>query len=222
MRPFETVYKEALFRQGSNAALKYRLPVPKTPDEIRKLPAEYYFSLMSRRIFHAGLRHSMVDGKWPVFEELFHNFNIDRVRMMSDEALEATLKDRRIIRHWGKIKAVRSNAEALYGMQADGISMGNYLADWPVERIVELWSDLKRRFIQLGGNSGPYFLRMAGKDTFLLTDNVVRALIKWGAIAGKPAGSKSLLHVQEVMTQWSEQSNLPLCQVSMVLAMSVD
>lgn len=222
MQGFETIYGEALLRQGSQKALKSRLPVPRTQDEIRHQTAEYYLSLMSRRIFRAGLRHSMVDAKWPAFEEVFRNFNIEYVRMMSDEALESLLKDRRIIRHWGKIKAVRSNAGALHELQAAGISFGSYLADWPVARIVELWAELKQKFSQLGGNSGPYFLRMAGKDTFLLTDYVVRALIKWGAVTGKPAGKKSLMHVQDVMNQWSEQGNLPLCQVSMILALSVE
>lgn len=222
MRVFETIYEEALFRQGSEAALKAKLPVPRTPDALRKQPDQEYFSLMSRRIFRAGLKHEMVDAKWPMFEEVFHHFDIERVRMMSDEELESLMQDQRIIRHWGKIRAVRANAEALYELLQDKKSIGCYLADWPANRIVELWEDLSTRFTQLGGNSGPYFLRMAGKDTFLLTDYVVRALIKWNAIRKKPGSKQALVTVQEIMNRWSEESGRPLCQVSMILAMSVD
>ena len=63
---------------------------------------------MSRRIFRAGLKHSLVDAKWPAFEEVFRSFDLRRVRAMNDEETEALMNDRRVIRHWGKIKAVRS------------------------------------------------------------------------------------------------------------------
>ncbi|MEE9552340.1 MAG: DNA-3-methyladenine glycosylase I, partial [Gammaproteobacteria bacterium] len=91
-----------------------------------------------------------------------------------------------------------------------------------VDQIVNLWDDLKKRFTQLGGNSGPYFLRMAGKDTFLLTKFVLRSLSKWGAIKEEPKGKKARQAVQGIINQWSEESERPLCQISMILALSVD
>jgi 3-methyladenine DNA glycosylase Tag len=222
MISFQTVYEEALFRQGDEATLKAKLPVPKNKDELRSFGNNDYLSVMSRRIFRAGLKHSMVDAKWPAFEEVFHGFDINKVRMMSDEALEALLQDKRIIRHWGKIKSVRANAQAIYELCNEHDSVGQYLASWPADQIVALWDDLKNRFTQLGGNSGPYFLRMSGKDTFLLTPFVIRALIKWNAIEEEPKGKKAKNSVQEVFNQWSEEGERPLCQVSMVLALSVD
>jgi len=47
---------------------------------------------------------------------------------MSDEALEALLQDKRIIRHWGKIKSVRANAQAIYELCNEHDSVGQYLA----------------------------------------------------------------------------------------------
>lgn len=222
MREFSTIYEEAVFRQGSESNLKARLPKPVTPNQLRKKGDDWFLSLMSRRIFRAGLKHSMVDGKWPAFEDVFHGFDVDRVSQLSDEDLEKLMTDRRIIRHWGKIRAVRHNAQAIAGLHQEGKSMGSYLADWPTNRIVMLWQDLKSRFFQLGGNSGPYFLRMAGKDTFLMTDSVKRALLKWGAVQSISSGKKALLHIQGVLNQWSDESGRPLCQVSMILALSVD
>ncbi len=222
MTPFKTIQQEAELRQGGAAAVAALLPVPKTAQALRTLPNSEYLSLMSRRIFRAGLKHSMVDAKWPIFTEVFFDFDIDCVRMMSDEDLETLLKDKRIIRHWGKIKSVRANAAAIYDLLDEYQGVGTFLADWPGTRIVELWDDLKQRFTQLGGNSGPYFLRMAGKDTFIFTKHVVRALNHWDAFAGEPKSKQARSTVQGVFNQWVEESGLPLCQISQTLALTTD
>jgi 3-methyladenine DNA glycosylase Tag len=220
--PFEAIEERARERVGGAQALVTRLPVPKSTDQLRAEPDDRYLSLMSLRVFRAGLKHSLVDGKWPAFEEVFFGFVPQRVVGMADEELEGLMGDQRLIRHWGKLKAVRANAAAMLEVaQAQG-SMGAYLADWPRERIVELWADLAKRFTQLGGNSGPSFLRMAGKDTFLLTDAVVKALNHWDAFEGIPKSKADRQKVQETFNAWMRASSRPLCQLSMILALSVD
>ena len=69
-------------------------------------------------------------------------------------------------------------------------SFGAWLADWPGTEIVELWEALAKRFSQMGGNSGPTFLRMVGKDTFILTPSVAAALKHWGAVDAPPKNRK--------------------------------
>ena len=222
MISLDTIYSEALFRQGDEGVLKSKLPVPGTSEELRNINDADYLSVMSRRIFRAGLRHSMVDAKWPAFENAFHGFEIGYVRMMSDDDLEKLMKDKGIIRHWGKIKSVRANAQVIYELQNEKGSLGHHIADWPCNQIVDLWVDLKKRFTQLGGQSGPYFLRMAGKDTFLLTTFVVKGLIKWGLIETVPKGIKGQQVTQAIFNQWNEESGRPLCKLSMILALSTD
>ncbi|MFQ5660024.1 MAG: DNA-3-methyladenine glycosylase I [Gammaproteobacteria bacterium] len=222
MTAFEIIRDQAERRLGGAEALAARMPVPKSGSALCKVTDSSYLSMMSRRIFRAGLKHSMVDAKWPAFEEVFSGFDIDYVRMMSDEDLDGLMKDRRIIRHWGKIKSVRANATAIHELLAEYDGVGAYIAAWPTARIVALWDDLKRRFTQMGGHSGPYFLRMAGKDTFILSKDVVRALNHWGAFEGEPATGKARLRVQEAFSQWAQQSGKALCQISMTLALSVD
>ena len=100
--------------------------------------------------------------------------------------------------------------------------MGAWLAGWPRDDVVGLWQDLGKRFSQLGGNSGPYFLRMAGKDTFLLTEAVVRALNHWDAFVGTPKSKADRLRVQAAFNAWHQATSRPLCQLSMILAASVD
>ena len=222
MKPFDAIHAKAQSRAGGAKALEARLPRPKSAKALRAMGDDRLLSLMTLRVFRAGLRHGMVDARWPAFEEVFMGFQPRRVRAMPDEALEALMADRRLIRHWGKIKATRANAAAMCELAEAAAGMGAYLADWPGGRIVELWEDLARRFSQLGGNSGPYFLRMAGKDTFLLTPDVVRALNRWGVIEGQPKGKAARRRVQEVFNGWAEAAGRPLSQLSMMLALSID
>jgi 3-methyladenine DNA glycosylase Tag len=221
MKPFKTILKQAETRAGGVELLEARLPKPKSARALKAVPDDRYLSLMSLRIFRAGLKHSMVDAKWPAFENAFKGFEPKRVRALNDEQVEALMRDKRLIRHWGKIKSVRDNAAAICVLEKETGGIGSYLGDWPGERIVELWDDLARRFTQLGGNSGPYFLRMAGKDTFLLTGDVVRALNHWGAIEGEPKGKRARRETQASFNRWAEEAERPLCQISMILAVSV-
>jgi 3-methyladenine DNA glycosylase Tag len=175
---FAPILEAACTRIGA-VALEARLTKPRTPAELKGAPDDRYLSQMQLRIFRAGLKHSLVDAKWPAFEEVFERFEPRRVRAMSDETLEALLGDRRLIRHWGKLKSVRDNAAAMIEVAEEHGSFGAWLADWPGTNIVELWETLAKRFNQMGGNSGPSFLRMVGKDTFVLTHAVTAALKRW-------------------------------------------
>lgn len=221
MVDFQPILAAAASRADGEAALNRRLPTPKSPAALRAVGDDRYLSQMSLRIFRAGLKHSMVDGKWPAFEEVFHGFDPRRVRAMNDEDLEALLADARIIRHWGKIRAVRHNAAALCDLAETAAGMGAFLAAWPEDDTVGLWDDLGTRFTQLGGNSGPYFLRMVGKDTFLLTPDVVRALAHWGAYEGKAKGKRELGKIQALFNGWAAATGRPRGHLSMILAMSV-
>src|SRR5262245_11387369 len=175
------------------------MPAVKTPAELRATPDDRYLSLMSRRVFRAGLRHDLVDARWPAFEETFHGFEPRRVRAMHDEEIEALMKDERLIRHWGKLKSVPANAAAMCELSAAKGGFGAYLADWPGSDIVGLWADIAKRFRQMGGNSGPTFLRMAGKDSFILTAAVVTALDRWHAFDGAPKTKSDRRRVQALL-----------------------
>src|SRR5438477_11619886 len=108
---FARIMEAARTRLGA-AALEARLPQPRSAAELKVVPDDRYLSQMSLRVFRAGLKHSLVDAKWPAFEEVFHGFDLRRVRAMSDEALEGLLGNARLIRHWGMLKSVSENDAA--------------------------------------------------------------------------------------------------------------
>jgi 3-methyladenine DNA glycosylase Tag len=219
--PFAPILEAARTRVGA-AALEARLPQPRSSGELKAVSDDRYLSQMSLRIFRAGLKHSLVDAKWPAFEEVFQGFELRRVRAMPDEALERLLADARLIRHWGKLKSVRDNAAAMIAVAEENGSFGAWLADWPGKDIVELWEVLAKRFNQVGGNSGPTFLRMVGKDTFILTPSVTAALKHWGAVAAPPKNRKDRATVQSCFNSWAAETGRPLCQLSLILAASID
>jgi hypothetical protein len=74
----------------------------------------------------------------------------------------------------------------------------------------------------MGGNSGPMFLRMAGKDSFIFSEGVVKALVHWGAVDAPPKGKGDRKRVQALFNAWAKATGRPLCQLSMTLAQSVD
>src|SRR6201995_3218727 len=145
--PFPPIIEAARTRLSATA-LEARLPQPRSAAELKTVPDDRYLSQMSLRIFRAGLKHSLVDAKWPAFEEVFNGFEPRRVRAMSDEAMEALLGDARLRRHWGKLKPVRDNAAAMITVAQEQGSFGAWLADWPATGIVELWEALAKRFSQ--------------------------------------------------------------------------
>ena len=220
MTPFAEILARAEVRAGGAEALAGRMPDVSPPEALRRITDDRYLSLMSRRVFRAGIRHAVVDDRWPAFEEVFRGFEPGAVRAMSDEELEGLMKDERLIRHWGKIRATRDNAAAMERVAGEFGCFGDWLADWPAADIVGLWAELAARFRQMGGNSAPRFLRMAGKDSFVLTPDVVRGLNRAGAWEGKPSGKRARAAVQQAFNAWAEESGRPLSHISVTLAIA--
>ncbi|MCP1620907.1 DNA-3-methyladenine glycosylase I [Pseudomonas sp. SLBN-26] len=222
MRDYRWLREYCLNRFGSAEALEARLPQPRSEGELRSIPDDRYLSLLALRVFRAGLKHSLVDAKWPAFEEVFFGFDPQKVVLMSAEHLERLMQDTRLIRHLGKLKSVPRNAQFVLDVVREKGCFGALIADWPVTDVVGLWKYLAKHGNQLGGLSAPRFLRMAGKDTFIPTDDMVAALKAQGVIDKAPTSQKDLALVQAAFNRWHEESGRPLCQLSVMLAHTVN
>ena len=199
-----------------------KLSVPRTAAELRALPDDRYLSQMSLRIFRAGLKHELVDRNGRPSRRSWHGFDPARCAAVYDEELEAILEDRRLIRHLGKLRAIRANATAMLAVAAEHGSFGAWLAGWPETEVTGLWEALAKRFSQLGGNSAPMFLRMVGKDTFVPSESVVRALAHWRAVEPGLSGKAERAASQAAFNSWLTETGRPLCQLSQILALSTD
>lgn len=202
-------------------AILARLPRVVEPAVLAQVGDDRLLSDMCRRVFRAGLKHSLVDAKWPAFEQAFHRFDPQRIVLMSDEQLEALMHNRELIRHWGKLKSVRHNAQMVCELADTHGSFARLVAEWPGDDIVGLWALLKKRGAHLGGQSGAAFLRLIGKDTFRLSPDVVAALVAQQVVDKMPTAKGDLARVQEVFNRWHDESGLPLSHISHLLAHTV-
>lgn len=223
MRDYRWLDEYCLNRFGSRQALEARLPMPVDTAQLRAMPDDRYLSMLALRVFRAGLKHSVVDARWPAFEEAFFGFDPDKVVLMSAEHIERLMQNKRLIRHLAKLRSVPHNAQMVLDLSQEYGSFGNLIADWPTEDIVGLWRLLARRGYQLGGLSVPRFLRMVGKDTFVTTGDVLAALTGMGVLDRAVATSqRDLALVQQAFNRLAEQSGRPLSQLSAMLAFTVN
>ena len=219
---FNEILNIAISAAGSKEILLERLPKPMSSKDLQQIKDDRFLSMISRCIFRAGFVWKVVDKKWPNFEKTFSNFNPLAVAYLSDDRLEEIATDKSIIRNFTKILATRANAVYVVEKQYDYESFSNYIADWPENKIVDLWFEMKREGSRLGGMTGPMILRSMGKDTFLPTNDVISALTRYGFVKTHSNGSKrDLERVQEIFNLLKEESNLPLSQISKILALSM-
>ncbi len=216
-----SLFEHAARRKGGKAALETQLPAPLAPKQLAAIPDDRWLAMMSKCIFNAGFNWKVVDKKWPGFEEAFAGFNPTRWKYMSDEDFEKLLKDTRIIRHAKKILAVRDNATFLCDLAEAHGSAAKFFADWPSEEYVDLLILLKKRASRMGGNSAQYFLRFMGKDSFILSRDVIAALKREVVINTEPKSQRDLKLVQQAFNQWHEESGRSLTQISKILAFTV-
>lgn len=222
MQDYKWLNEYCLNRFGSQQALDARLPTPKSAAQLRKISADRYLSTLALRVFRAGLKHSLVDSKWPAFEEVFFGFDPEKIVLMGAERLERLMQDTRIIRHFGKLKSVPRNAQMILDVAMEHGSFGDFIADWPVEDIIGLWQYIAKHGNQMGGLSAPRFLRMIGKDTFIPSWDVVAALNAQEIVDKVPSSKRDQAAVQAAFNQWHAESGRPMCQLSAMLAFTVN
>ena len=210
-------------RFDSDAAMDAFLPRALAPEELKQLGDDRYLSAMSRRVFRSGMQHAVVDARWPAFEAAFWGFAPETLVLLTPEQLEGFMQDERLIRHRTKLQTIPRNAQFILDIrQEQGTSFADFIADWPSHDIVGLWRLLARRGARLGGRSAAGFLRLVGKDTFLLTSDVVARLVAAGIVDQAPTSQRDQQRVQEAFNALQQASGRPLCQLSAMLSLSIN
>ncbi|MHB0777494.1 DNA-3-methyladenine glycosylase I [Halomonas sp. WWR20] len=220
---YRWLYDTVRRRFDSDEAMEAFLPQALASDELEQKGDDRYLSAMSQRVFRAGMQHSVVDAKWPAFEEAFWGFVPEKMVLLSPEQIEGYMKNDRIIRHRTKLQTIPKNAQLILdNRQEQGSSFGEFIANWPSTDIIGLWRLLAKRGARLGGRSAAAFLRLAGKDTFLLTSDVVARLIAAGIVDQPPTSQRDMHVVQGAFNELQQSSGRPLCQLSAMLSLSIN
>jgi 3-methyladenine DNA glycosylase Tag len=222
LRPFAGIFAIAASRKGGAEAFEATLPKPKTRVQLAAIPDDRWLAAMTRSIFQAGFSWKVIETKWPGFEAAFWGFDVGRCALMSDDDMDALLKDTRIVRNGAKIRTVAENAAFLQRLAAEHGSAAKAFAEWPTEDFAGLFLLLKKDASHLGGTSGQYFLRSMGVDGFMLSRDVVRALIREGVVDKAATSQRDLAKVQAAFNQWHAESGRPLAAISRTLACSVE
>ena len=216
---YQTLYDRASSRKGGEDSLENLLSKPKSKAALSKLGSDRYLAEFTRKIFQSGFVWRVVDKKWPAFEEVFWNFDIERLLMMPDDMLERKARDPGIIRNFSKVKTVPLNAAMIADIERrENRRFGEFIASWPEEDTVGLWLYLKKHGSRLGGNTGPYALRTLGVDTFLLTQDVEGFLRHHDIIEGGATSQRSLTAMQSYFNGLRQQSGRSLAELSRIVA----
>lgn len=221
MQHFDEIFQRAANRKGGDKVLRGLLDSIPTGSDLGLISDAEVLAEMTACIFRAGFVWKVITAKWPGFEQAFHQFDVTRCAMLSDEELEALQRNTDIVRHGTKIASVRHNALYVLDIRAEFGSFGAFLAQWPAEDFVGLWNHLKKHGSRLGGQTGRYCLRFLGYDTPILSRDVVAALMLAGVVNKEPTSQKDLLATQEAFNEWSAQSGRSRSQISRLLALSI-
>lgn len=221
MRAFSTLYELAASLKGGEQALESLIPKPGSAATLARIPDDRWLSGMAKAVFRAGFNWSVVDNKWSGIEAAFEGFDPQRLAFFSDDDLDVLMKDERIIRHWRKLKAIRSNAQYVVDLAAEHGTAAAYFANYPSTEYIDLLNDIKTRASFLGGTTGQYFLREMGKDSFILSKDVVSALKRENVFDGTPTSKSSLADIQRAFNDWVNDGGRTLTRVSRVLAFTV-
>ena len=223
MQAFQQIYQRAAARKGGEEALHQLLPDDiKSPQQLADISDDRYLAGITKAIFKAGFVWKIVEHKWPGFEEAFWSFDVDRCAFMSPDDEDALCTDTRIIRNLQKILTVPHNAVMIIEIRKEHGSFGQFIADWPAEDFVGLLDYLGKHGSRLGGMTAQFFLRIIGKDGFVLSRDGVYAMIQAGII-DKPPTSKAARHkVQQAYNQWQQETGMGLTDLSRILALSID
>jgi len=220
MRSFQEIFELSAARHGGAAALERSLSKPKNQSDLAAMPDDRWLSIITKCVFQAGFNWKVIEAKWDGFETAFDGFDVGRCAFMDDEKFDNLLQDKRIVRNGTKIAAVRDNAAFLLELRAEG-GAGQVLGGWPSTDYIGLLQMLGKRGSRLGGASAQYAMRFAGRDSFILSQDVTARLIAEGVIDKPATSKKAMAAVQQAFNTWMDQSGRSLTEISRVLAMSL-
>ena len=214
-------YKLAAERKWWEENLKQLLFPIRTVERLASKPDGYFLEWMTRCIFNAGFYWSVINKKWPGFQEAFLEFDIDTLLSQDEDFWIALWNDKRIVRHKKKITAVRQNLNFLQDIRMEYGSFAAWISQWPETDQVWLQWHLKKNGSRLGGMTAQYFLRFIWKDSFITSPDMVLALKHaWADIADTITSKRDLTTIQNLLNSWHAEAGYSFTHLSKILAYS--
>ena len=219
---YDELYQRACERKGGEAEVEALLPSSATKQYLKTLGSDRHLAEFTRKVFQSGFVWRIVNNKWANFEEVFWNFDIERLLMMPEDILERKASDPGIIRNYSKVKTVLQNAVMISDTERrENCSFGEFIANWPEDDVISLWIYLKKHGSRLGGNTGPYALRTLGVDTFLMTVDVENFLRNHNIVDSGTHSLRALKAAQSYFNELREESGRSLSELSRLVSLGI-
>ncbi len=219
---FREIRARAYKRHGGRAGVAELLPAVRKPAALARTADHRWLAEMTRCVFQAGFVWRVVDNKWDGFEEVFFGFPPEKIVLLSPEQIDRFAANPLIIRNRQKVLAVQANARFILDVAAQHGSFGRFAGRWPDADLVGLFNALKKGGARLGGMTGQRLLRNMGRDTFVVTGDVVRCLQRAGVdIRDNPTSQREMKLIQGAFNGWHDETDLPYCHLSRICALSV-
>jgi 3-methyladenine DNA glycosylase Tag len=222
MQSFDAIRDRAAERKGGEAVLASLLGPAPDNTSLASLTDGRILSTMAQRVFSAGFVWSVIEQKWPGFEEAFLGFEPKRLIFQPDDFWHELASDKRIVRNPQKIRSVRDNALFVDRISQEHGGFGKFLAEWPAGDQIGLTAFFGKHGSRLGGNTGQYLLRWLGWDTYIVSKDMAAALRDAGLdIAESPTSKGDLAKVQAQINEWATATGLRRAHISRILSLSI-
>lgn len=222
MTTFKAILERAAKRHGGRDALDDLMPAVRSPRALSATKDDRWLAQMTRCVFQAGFVYRVVDAKWDDFETVFFGFPPEKIVMLSPDQIDRFAQDPRIIRNRQKVLSIQANALFILDVQKEHGSFGRMVAKWPQDDLIGLFAVMKKRGSRLGGMTGQRILRNMGKDTFVVTADVTRCLIRAGLdIKPEPTSQREMRLIQDAFNRWHDETGLPYSHLSRIAALSL-
>lgn len=222
IKKFDKIYQRALDRKGGEQGLAAWLPDVLSEKKLAATTSDRWLAEMTRCVFQAGFVYRVINNKWPQFEDAFWGFEPRKMVLLSPDQLENLAKDTRIVRNLQKVLTVPKNAQMILDVEKKQQPFAEFIAQWPTTDTIGLLHFFKQRGSRLGGMTGQRVLRYMGRDTFVLTSDVIACLLAAEVdMNANPTSQRDMKAIQSAFNDWQQQSGLPLSHISRICACSV-
>ena len=134
---------------------------PTIPSRAKPQSLDDYLEVMTRAVFQAGVRWSMIAARWDDYRRAFCDFRTDQVASFDDLDVQRALQEQ-ILRSPKKVRATVANAQTLLILDKEYNGFKNYLR-W-FSSYDELCADFRKRFMFMGPMNVWYFLFRVGEE----------------------------------------------------------
>ncbi|OVE81148.1 hypothetical protein BVY03_04475 [bacterium K02(2017)] len=219
---FKQIFNRAVKRKGNKKELNKLLPNVKSVKLIKSIKDDRVLAAMSKCVFQAGFSWKVIEKKWPTFETAFHKFSINKLSSLSPDQWDEYGHDTRVVRNMQKIMSVAHNVSFIADIKKEYKSFGRFIAQWPEDDLVGLFIYLKKHGSRLGGMTSQILLRRLGKDTFMLTPDVIACIKLTGlSIADHPTSKRDLYAIQNLFNDLRDNTKLPYSHLSRIMSCSI-